>query len=214
MLDHTDPSELIDELGPIREKEEVCPGVYLLSAQYDEELLFRDYFAVKEESVIPQAAKSYGRKLSGLWLFPMTDGSEEYKIIQYEVAKYRAQNNLPLDEPLRATAFFAAQSFPEYFGAFPVPLHTPRGCTIRHWVMDNGIYWPETDLCEEILAVCYPVWSTEQSGRNDLFFALLAEAGVQVEPNISTDNMIGIFPDSGENFLLFDRVSTEMRATE
>ena len=113
MLDHTDPSELIDELGPIREKEEVCPGVYLLSAQYDEELLFRDYFAVKEESVIPQAAKSYGRKLSGLWLFPMTDGSEEYKIIQYEVAKYRAQNNLPLDEPLRATAFFAAQSFPE-----------------------------------------------------------------------------------------------------
>ena len=221
----------------------------------------------------------------------MTDGSEEYKIIQYEVAKYRAQNNLPLDEPLRATAFFAAQSFPEYFGAFPVPLHTPRGCTIRHWVMDNGIYWPETDLCEEILAVCYPVWSAElsglveklgeqteydrthdieetlgyiffpakisciplrelirtrpewtgtvidkpalmnaiwavapeyaalmncqeQSGRNDLFFALLAEAGVQVEPNISTDNMIGIFPDSGENFLLFDRVSTEMRATE
>ena len=164
MLDHTDPSELIDELGPIREKEEVCPGVYLLSAQYDEELLFRDYFAVKEESVIPQAAKSYGRKLSGLWLFPMTDGSEEYKIIQYEVAKYRAQNNLPLDEPLRATAFFAAQSFPEYFGAFPVPLHTPRGCTIRHWVMDNGIYWLETDQCEEILAVCYPVWSTELSG--------------------------------------------------
>lgn len=54
----------------------------------------------------------------------------------------------------------------------------------------------------------------EQSGRNDLFFALLAEAGVQVEPNISTDNMIGISPDSGENFLLFDRVSTEMRATE
>ena len=291
MCDFIESSELTDKLGSILDENQICPGVYLLTAKNNEELFSRDYFAVKEESVIPQAAKSYGRKLSGLWLFPMTDGSEEYKIIQYEVAKYRAQNNLPLDEPLRATAFFAAQSFPEYFGAFPVPLHTPRGCTIRHWVMDNGIYWPETDLCEEILAVCYPVWSTElsglveklgeqteydrthdieetlgyiffpakisciplrelirmrpewtgtvidkpalmnaiwavapeyaalmncqeQSGRNDLFFALLAEAGVQVEPNISTDNMIGIFPDSGENFLLFDRVSTEMRATE
>ena len=277
MFNFKELPELEDKLGPILDENQICPGVYLLTAKNNEELFSRDYFAVKEESVIPQAAKSYGRKLSGLWLFPMTDGSEEYKIIQYEVAKYRAQNNLPLDEPLRATAFFAAQSFPEYFGAFPVPLHTPRGCTIRHWVMDNGIYWLETDQCEEILAVCYPVWSTElsglveklgeqteydrthdieetlgyiffpakisciplrelirtrpewtgtvidkpalmncqeQSGRNDLFFALLAEAGVQVEPNISTDNMIGIFPDSGENFLLFDRVSTEMRATE
>ena len=54
----------------------------------------------------------------------------------------------------------------------------------------------------------------EQSGRNDLFSALLAEAGVQVEPNISTDNMIGIFSDAGENYLLFDRVCAEIRATD
>ena len=291
MPDHTELSELTDKIGSIEEVEELCLGVHYVTAKREDDLLSGEYYVVKEKSAVPQAAKSYGQKISGLRLFSITDGGEEYKIIQYEVAKYRAQNNLPLDEPLRATAFFAAQSFPEYFGAFPVPLHTPRGCTIRHWVMDNGIYWLETDLCEEILAVCYPVWSTElsglveklgeqteydrthdieetlgyiffpakisciplrelirtrpewtgtvidkpalmnaiwavapeyaalmncqeQSGRNDLFFALLAEAGVQVEPNISTDNMIGIFPDSGENFLLFDRVSTEMRATE
>ena len=54
----------------------------------------------------------------------------------------------------------------------------------------------------------------EQSGRNDLFSALLAEAGVQVEPNISMDNMIGIFSDAGENYLLFDRVCAEIRATD
>ena len=291
MPDHTELSELTDKIGSIEEVEELCLGVHYVTAKREDDLLSGEYYVVKEKSAVPQAAKSYGQKISGLRLFSITDGGEEYKIIQYEVAKYRAQNNLPLDEPLRATAFFAAQSFPEYFGAFPVPLHTPRGCTIRHWVMDNGIYWLETDQCEEILAVCYPVWSTElsglveklgeqteydrthdieetlgyiffpakisciplrelirtrpewtgtvidkpalmnaiwavapeyaalmncqeQSGRNDLFFALLAEAGVQVEPNISTDNMIGIFPDSGENFLLFDRVSTEMRATE
>lgn len=286
MHDFKETLELIDEIGPIVEKEWICPGVYLLTAKNDDELLSRDYFAVKENAVIPPEARTYGRKISGLWLFPITDGSDGYKIIQYEVAKYRAQNNLPLEEPLRATAFFAAQSFPEYFGAFPVPLYTPRGCTLRHWILDNGIYWLETDQCEEALAVCYPVWSTElsdlvmelgeqteydrshgieetlgciffpakisciplrelirtrpewagtvidkpalmnaiwkvapeyaalmncqeQSGRNDLFSALLAEAGVAVEPNISAANMIGIFPDAGENFLLLkERVTT------
>ena len=280
MCDYEKMSDLEGELGPIVGKEWICPGIYLLSARNDDELLSRDYYAVMEKSIIPPEARAYGRKRSSLWLFPMTDGSAEYKIIQYEVAKYRARNNLPLEEPLRATAFFAAQSFPEYFGAFPVPLHTSRGCTIRHWVLDNGIYWLETDRCEEVLAVCYPVWSTElsdlemelgeqtkydsrrdieetlgyiffpaevsciplrellrarpecagtvidkpalmnaiwkaapayatlmncqeQSGKNDLFFSLLAEAGVDAAPNISAANMIWLFPGAGDNFLLF-----------
>lgn len=161
MFDFTEQPELIDELGPIVEREQVCPGVYILTAKNEDEMLSRDYYSVMENSIIPPEAKAYGRKLSGLWVFPVSDGSEEYKIINYEIAKYRVQNNLPLEEPLRTTAFFAAQSFPEYFGTFPVPLNTPRGCTIRHWVLDNGIYWLETDQCEEALAVNYPVWSTE-----------------------------------------------------
>lgn len=282
MSDFKEIPELTNELGLIIGKEEVCPGVYLLSAKNDDELLSRDYYAVMENSLIPQGAKTYGRKLFGLWLFPMTDGSKEYKIIQYEIAKYRTQNNLPLEEPLRATAFFAAQSFPEYFGTFPVPLNTPRGCTIRHWILDNGIYWLETDQCEDVLAVSYPIWSTElsdftaglgeqteydkahdieetlgyiffptqlscipiyelmrvrsewagtlidkhalmnaiwrvlpeyallmnrqeQTGQNDFISALLRELGVEVEPNISMDHMITIFPDAGEDFLLFER---------
>ncbi len=291
MPDHTELSELTDKIGSIEEVEELCLGVHYVTAKREDDLLSGEYYVVKENSAVPQAAKSYGQKISGLRLFSITDGGEEYKIIQYEVAKYRAQNNLPPDEPLRATAFFAAQSFPEYFGAFPVPLHTPRGVTLRHWILDNGIYWLETDQCEKVLAVSYPVWSTElsdltaslgeqteydkahdieetlgyiffpakvsciplrelirtrpewtgtlidkpalmnaiwkvapeyaalmncqeQSGRNDLFSALLAEAGVQVEPNISMDNMIGIFSDAGENYLLFDRVCAEIRATD
>ena len=291
MPDHTELSELTDKIGSIEEVEELCLGVHYVTAKREDDLLSGEHYVVKEKSAVPQAAKSYGQKISGLRLFSITDGGEEYKIIQYEVAKYRAQNNLPPDEPLRATAFFAAQSFPEYFGAFPVPLHTPRGVTLRHWILDNGIYWLETDQCEKVLAVSYPVWSTElsdltaslgeqteydkahdieetlgyiffpakvsciplrelirtrpewtgtlidkpalmnaiwkvapeyaalmncqeQSGRNDLFSALLAEAGVQVEPNISMDNMIGIFSDAGENYLLFDRVCAEIRATD
>ena len=278
-MEHINMSDLEDELGPIIEKEQICPGVYLLSAKNDNELLSRDYYAVTENTVIPQDARSYGKKISGLWLFPMTGEREEFKIIQYEVAKYHAQNNLSLDEPLRATAFFAAQSFPEYFGAFPVPLHTPMGCTLRHWILDNGIYWLETDQCEEVLAVSYPVWSAElsdftaslgeqteydkahdiektlgyiffpakvsciplrelmrvrpewagtvidkpalmnaiwaaapeyaalmnwqeQSGKNDLLSVLLAEAGVEVEPNVSMENLITLFPTAGKKFLL------------
>ena len=105
MCDYEKIPDLEDKLGPIIEKEMVCPGGYLLSAKYDNELLPRDYYAVMEKSIIPQEARSYGKKIPGLWLFPMTGDSEEYKIIQYEIAKYRTQNNLPVDEPLRATAF-------------------------------------------------------------------------------------------------------------
>ena len=282
MLDFTKLPDLENELGPIAEKEQVCPGVYFLSVKDDDELLSREYYAVMEESLIPLKAKSYGRKLSGLWLFSLTDGGEEHKIIEYEVAKYRTQNHLPLDEPLRVTAFFAAQSFPDYFGVFPVPLQTPRGCTTRHWILDNGIYWIETDQCEEVLAVCYPVWSSElsnvaeklgeqteydkthnientlgyiffpeqisciplyemmrerpewaglvidkpalmnalwdaapeyvclinqqeQSGRNDLFSALLMDLGIEVKPNISLDSVITISPDAGKDFLLLKK---------
>ena len=283
MCDFKELPDLENELGPIAEKEQVCPGVYLLSAKEDDELLPRDYYAVMEESPIPLKAKSYGRKLSGLWLFSTDD--ETYQIIKFEVAKYRAQHHLSLDEPLRVTAFFAAQSFPDYFGAFPVPLYTSRGCTIRHWVLDNGVYWIETDQCEEVLAVCYPVWSSElsnvaeklgeqteydkahnientlgyiffpmkisciplyemmrarsewaglvidkqalmnalwdaapeyvclinqqeQSGKNDLFSALLTDLGIEVEPNISLDNVITIFPDAGKDFLLLKKDMT------
>lgn len=42
----------------------------------------------------------------------------------------------------------------------------------------------------------------EQSGKNDLFSSLLAEAGVDVEPNIAMDNMIPLFPDAEKDFLL------------
>lgn len=270
------------EIGQIHQVDELCPGVYLLSAKSDEELLIRDYYIVTDKSVVPKSAKSYGRKLSSLWIFPLDNDAGGHWIIRFEVARYRTMHHLPLDEPLRTTAIFAAQMHPEYFGTFPAPVHTPRGCTIRYWTLDNGIYWIETELCERILAVCYPIWSTElselverlgemteydrthdieetlgyiffptqlscipiyelmrvrsewagtlidkhalmnaiwrvlpeyallmnrqeQTGQNDFISALLRELGVEVEPNISMDHMITIFPDAGEDFLLFER---------
>lgn len=105
MCDYEKIPDLEGEIGPVVEKEWICPGVYLVSAKYDDELLSRDYYAVMEKSIISREARSYGKKISGLWLFSMTGDSGEYKIVQYEIAKYRTQNNLPVDEPLRTTAF-------------------------------------------------------------------------------------------------------------
>ena len=42
----------------------------------------------------------------------------------------------------------------------------------------------------------------EQSGKNDLFAALLAEVGVTIQPNVSMDNMIQIVQGAGSDFLL------------
>ena len=40
---------------------------------------------------------------------------------------------------------------------------TPRGFTVRHKTILNGVYWLETDRCEEMLAVCYPIWKSDIS---------------------------------------------------
>ena len=156
-------TQLEEEIGSICESDQLCPGVYLLSAKYDDELLPRDYYVAMKDAIISQKAKSYGRKAAGFLLYSLDDEASGHWIIKYEVARYRTQNHLPLDEPLRTTALFAAQIHPEYFGTFPVPLHTPQGCTTRYWILDNGIYWIETDQCEKVLAVCYPIWATELS---------------------------------------------------
>ncbi|MDE7246116.1 MAG: hypothetical protein K2O18_19375 [Oscillospiraceae bacterium] len=154
-------SALESELGPVCSAEQVCPGVYFLSVKHGQEPLAREYYAVSENSVLSQAAQAYGEKRAGFRLFPLDNDTGGWRIVQYEAAKYRAVHRLPLDEPLRDTAVFAAEHHPEYFGTYPVPVQTPEGRTLRHKALDNGIFWIETDRCRELLAVCYPIWSTE-----------------------------------------------------
>ena len=87
------------------------------------------------------------------------------KIIEYEIFKYRVLHHLPLPEgeTLHGCAVYAAELHPEYFGMLPVPALTPWGYTTRHRALANGIYWIETDQCEEVLAVSQPVWQTDLS---------------------------------------------------
>lgn len=162
MEDYFDALEA--ELGPIIMTEQLCPGVCYLAVKYENEGLIREYYAVTDTPVISQAAKAYGHRTAGLWLFPMEADTGGWRVVRYEINKYLQKNGLPLEQPLLDLALFAAEFTPEYFGAYPVPYHTPNGRTTRHWVLANGIYWVETDQCEEILTACYPIWSAELSG--------------------------------------------------
>ena len=162
MEDYFDALEA--ELGPIIMTEQLCPGVCYLTVKYENEGLIREYYAVTDTPVISQAAKAYGHRTAGLWLFPMEADTGGWRVVRYEINKYLQKNGLPLEQPLLDLALFAAEFTPEYFGAYPVPYHTPNGRTTRHWVLANGIYWVETDQCEEILTACYPIWSAELSG--------------------------------------------------
>ena len=49
MFDSKELPNLENELGLITGQEQVCPGVYFLSAKNDDELLPRDYYAVMEK---------------------------------------------------------------------------------------------------------------------------------------------------------------------
>ena len=89
-----------------------------------------------------------------------------YLAVKYEneglIREYYAVTDTPVIS--QAARAYGHRTAPEYFGAYPVPYHTPNGRTTRHWVLANGIYWVETDQCEEILTACYPIWSAELSG--------------------------------------------------
>lgn len=43
----------------------------------------------------------------------------------------------------------------------------------------------------------------EQLGANDILYRLLGQLGVKAEPNISADNMITLFPDTGIEYIKF-----------
>ena len=70
---------------------------------------------------------------------------------------------LPKGESLQEIALYGMEISPDYFGAYPVPSVTPWGHTLRHRLLDSGIYYIETSQCKEVLAVCHPVWVTELS---------------------------------------------------
>lgn len=160
----------LDGLGRVIRIEQEGPGVYYVAAK-DPAGAFRlpgEYYVVRRDSpAIPREAKTYGVPLPQypmLLCYALDEADNGHRIVRYELYKYRLQHGLPLPEQsaLHDTAVYGMELHPEYFGPYPVPLHTPRGNTVRHKRLLNGVYWIETDQCRELLAVCYPI------GQGDL----------------------------------------------
>lgn len=159
------PFDLKDVVGQIKQIQEFIPGVYYLSAQR-EDCGLENYYVVMESAGIFAAVSRYGRQFPGLRLYALSEGASGWRIVEYELGKYQMNRSPDLiseeaEREFHRAALFAAGCHPEYFGEYPVPLRTPRGYTLRHQKLENGVYWLETSQCEEMLSVCYPIWNTE-----------------------------------------------------
>ena len=162
------PFDLTSELGEVVDAEQRSPGVYYLALK-DGEQHPEVYVVTEDAPAISEKARSYGRKFPGqpdLRVYDLHQPGSGRYVIDFEILRYRMMRHLPeieTEDSLQAAAFYGAEEHPDYFGNFPVPFFTPRGCTVRHRTIMNGVYWLETDRCEEMLAVCYPIWQADIS---------------------------------------------------
>lgn len=164
--DNKVPFHIEDVLGDILKAEEECPGVYYVAARRNDEPYFaREYYVIAADTpVIPQKAKKYGHPIPGcpgILLYSMQEERSGYRIIHYEIAKYRTEHGIPLPdgETLHELKAFHREHHPEYFGPYPVPTVAPGGSVLRHHVIDNGVYWLEMERNRPLLSICYPIWT-------------------------------------------------------
>ena len=119
-------------------------------------------------SCLSERAKAYGTPLPhhpDLLLYNMGEDTSGWRIVHYECLRYRTIHQLlrDEDESLHSASMYAMELHPEYFGSYPAPVITPRGYLIRYEPIMSGVFAIETDRCEKMVAVCYPVWSGEFS---------------------------------------------------
>lgn len=155
-----DTGSEVQGLGIIKTVEQEIPEVYFLTIGSELDFLpCNEYYAVlKCASAISKEAKSHGRQLPDLpeiLFYQMYGNDGGWKIISYEIVKYRTKNHLlpPGGPSLLETAWEGMEIHPEYFGSYPVPAITPWGYTVRHKSIGNGIYWLETDQCRQAVAI-------------------------------------------------------------
>lgn len=160
------PFDLTAELGEVVEAELKSPGVYYLALRNGERYP-EVYVVTKDAPAISEKARSYGQRFPGqpdLCVYDLHQPGSGRCVIDFEMLRYRMKRHLPeieTEDSLQTAALYGAEEHPDYFGYFPVPFFTPRGCTVRHRTIMNGVYWLETDRCEEMLAVCYPIWQAD-----------------------------------------------------
>lgn len=174
--------KLVEMLGGNVLLETEGPGVYYLVVKQHGEF----YIVEQASPIISDAAKSYGKRCpnyADLLFYPLADVRSGSKIIVYELEKYAVDNGIPDHDSatLHNAAAYGTEDHPEYFGAYPAPVHTPWGYTLRYRCIENGIFWLETDQRQEALTICYPLWN-----------ACLSETAVKLGVTMDCDRERGI----------------------
>ena len=162
------PFDLTAELGSVIRAAEISSDVYSIST--DKEDWMPEYYVVtKDAPAISDKARSYGQEFTGkphLRIYDQSQPGSGRYIIDFEILCYQRKHHLPMIEygdSIYSIALYGMEENPNYFGEYPVPGVTPRGYTVRHKKIINGVYWLETDRCEEMLSICYPIWQAELS---------------------------------------------------
>lgn len=166
------PYDIEDELGEIKDAEQLCPGVYYVAAATEGDgigSIPQEYFIVESScSSISPETKASGKKMScqpGLLYYELDDLEGGKWQVQYECQRYRQKHNLPEDpnESQLSTVTFGREYRPDYFGDYPAPEYTPRGRTLRYKAFMRGVFFLETDAGNRMMSVCYPIWSCDYS---------------------------------------------------
>lgn len=159
-----------DVWGEIRYVEQECPGVYYLGTSSSEAFRCgREMYAVvpaEAGSIISEEVLQYGAESGGIYLFEYEVEGSGFELVRYEIGRYCVKNGISLEDrhtSLYTEAIYAAEKYPKYFGGLLPPRHTPYGLTVRTKQVAEGTYFLETDRCQWILAVAFPVWSCDLS---------------------------------------------------
>lgn len=163
------PFDLTAELGEVIAAKLKSPGVYYIGAKKKGDIQNNSevYVVTADAPAISEKARTYGQELPNhpdLRVYDILQPGSGRYVIDFEVRRYQMKCHLPKiddDDSLYVYARYGAEEHPDYFGYYPVPMYTPRGFTVRHRMIINGVYWLETDCCEEMLAVCYPIWHAD-----------------------------------------------------
>ena len=153
--------------GDVFMSEEQCPGVYYLACREDEHALSSELIVVERDCPhISVAAKAYGSPLDGhdeLIVYSYTAERGGSEVVLYEAYRYLKLHGLPLPErsTLLSSAAYFADDYPEYFGAIPAPVVTPRGYMTRYITLSDGIFALETDAGTRLIALAGIIWSLE-----------------------------------------------------
>ena len=201
------PFNIEDELGNPIAAEELCPGVYYVSVSNPDQPFGDEFYIIEKSNPhISKQVKRLGCELTNhpdLLFYRVGVQRSGHDLIWFEAQKYRQQNKLPVlgGESLHLLAVYGMEDYPEYFGAFPVPIVTPRGMTIRYRTLVNGVFAIETERCEKLVAVSYPLW---YDGFSDYVMQYAEETDHDREAGI--DQTLGslFFPENSACLSLFE----------